>query len=143
MTARNAAALWGGTPIDKTLRSVRLRPEAAAETARSLARSLARLGMQDTLDLQLLAGGPEAEELLSELKSRGLGLGDRAKMRLLIGDRAHSGRLFSTPVMTAADPHQQQQQPVRSAWTDEAAEPGWTAKYQQLGGVHHVHNREG
>eukprot|EP01052_Picozoa_sp_SAG31_P021756 SAG31_NODE_1698_length_7500_cov_3.644778_7_plen_281_part_00 len=52
-------------------------------------------GLQTALDLQLLAGGPEADELMNELRLAGkLSLGDRAKIRLLIGDTAHMSRLF-------------------------------------------------
>ena len=101
--ARTAQQICVGTPIGEALLSVRLRPEAAVETARSLA----GLGLRDVLDLQLLmAGGPEVEELLSELKASRLNLGDRAKVRLLIGDRAHLGRL-SAPIVAAADSQQQ------------------------------------
>ena len=97
-----------GTPIEEALLSVRLRPEAAAETARSLA----DLGLLDVLDLQLLAGGPEAHELLTELKAAGMTVGDRAKLRLLVGDRAHASRLsvpFVPVVAAPADPQQHQQ----------------------------------
>ena len=71
----------GGAPIEEALRSAHLRPEAAEDTGRMLA----GLGFQTALDLQLLAGGPEAAELQGELKAGGLPIGDRAKVRLLVG----------------------------------------------------------
>ena len=47
---RAAQQISVGTPVEEALLSVRLRPEAAAETARSLA----TLGLLDVLDLHLL-----------------------------------------------------------------------------------------
>eukprot|EP01052_Picozoa_sp_SAG31_P023659 SAG31_NODE_1965_length_6790_cov_70.718577_1_plen_512_part_00 len=47
---------------------------------------VSRHGVRTALDLQLVAaGGAEAEELLGHLKDWGLSVGDRAKVRLLLG----------------------------------------------------------
>ena len=100
--AEAARQVCGSAPIDEALLSVRLRPEAAEDVGRMLA----GLGFRQALDLQLLAGGPEAAELLGELKAGGLPIGDRAKVRLLVRDRAvHLGRLVSSagpPALAAA-----------------------------------------
>eukprot|EP01052_Picozoa_sp_SAG31_P003003 SAG31_NODE_110_length_24476_cov_9.909654_20_plen_304_part_00 len=65
---------------------------AAAEQA------LAALGFETALDLQLLAGGPEAVELMDELRTGGeLSIADRAKIRLLVGDREHLARVLTAP----------------------------------------------
>ena len=111
--AEAAQQVCGGAPIEEALRSVHLRPEAAEDVGRMLA----GLGFQTALDLQLLAGGLEAAELLSELKAGGLPIGDRAKVRLLVGDKMHHGRLASGADPAAAttrddkqrQQHQQQQ----------------------------------
>ena len=65
--AEAAQRVCGGAPIDEALRSVHLRPEAAEDVGRMLA----GLGFRQALDLQLLAGGLEAAELLGELKAGG------------------------------------------------------------------------
>ena len=67
---------------------------------------LAGLGFETALDLQLLAGGPEAAELLGELKAGGLRIGDRARVRLLVGDNVHHGR--SALATSRNDQHQRQ-----------------------------------
>eukprot|EP01052_Picozoa_sp_SAG31_P006623 SAG31_NODE_306_length_17979_cov_7.825447_10_plen_177_part_00 len=49
--------------------------------------ALAALGFRTALDLRLLAGGPEAAELMGALRTSGeLRIGDRSKIRLLVGD---------------------------------------------------------
>ena len=74
--------------------SARLDPEAAD----NIAQLLAGLGFRTALDLRLLGGGPEAEELMGELQADGrLSIGHRAKVRLLIGNRAHLRRLGAAP----------------------------------------------
>ena len=53
--------------------------------------ALASFGFGTALDLRLLAGGPEAAELMAALRTGGgLGIADRAKIRLLVG-RSHIG----------------------------------------------------
>lgn len=70
-------------------RSQRTRDEAAAAE-----QVLADLGFSTVLDLQLLAGGPEAAELMSKLRtSSKLSIAVRAKMRLLVGDAEHLARV--------------------------------------------------
>ena len=107
--AEAAQQVCGGAPIEEALRSVYLRLEAAEDTGRMLA----GLRFKTALDLQLLAGMPEAAELLGELKAGGLPIGDRAKVRLLVGDNVHHGRLASGagPALATSknDQHQQQE----------------------------------
>ena len=56
--------------------------------------ALATLGFETALDLRLLAGGPEAVELMSALRTSGeLSLAVRAKIRLLVGDVDHLARV--------------------------------------------------
>ena len=108
MPTEAAQQVCGGAPIEEALRSVHLRPEAAEDTGRMLAGQ----GFQTALDLQLLAGGAEAAELLSELKVGGLRIGGRAKVRLLVGDNVHHGRHASGagPALATSrnDQHQRQ-----------------------------------
>ena len=104
--AEAAQQVCGGAPIEEALRSVHLRPEAAEDTGRILS----GLGFQTALDLQLLAGGPEAVELLTELKADGLPISDRAKVRLLVGGKMHHGRLASGGGPALNDQRRQQQQ---------------------------------
>ena len=107
--AEAAQQVCGGAPIEAALRSVHLRPEAAEDTGQMLV----GLGFQTALDLQLLAGGPEAAELLGELKAGGLRIGDRAKVRLLVEDKMHHGRLASGDGPAAATTRDDQQQRQR------------------------------
>ena len=66
--AEAARQVCGSAPTDEALLSVvRLRPKAAEDVERMLA----GLGFRQALDLQLLAGGPEAAELLGELTEGG------------------------------------------------------------------------
>eukprot|EP01052_Picozoa_sp_SAG31_P022370 SAG31_NODE_1776_length_7300_cov_10.281905_6_plen_272_part_00 len=78
--AVGAQQMCGGAPIATALLSVRVQAHERTEQA------LAALGFREAMDLQLLAGKPEAEELMEELKmDGGLSIPDRAKLRLLIG----------------------------------------------------------
>jgi hypothetical protein len=68
--------------------------------------ALAVHGFQTALDLRLLAGGPEAAELMAALGTGGeLSIADRAKIRLLVGDRTHLARVatMSPPSKDVAD----------------------------------------
>ena len=107
--AEAAQQVCGGAPIEEALRSVHLRLEAAEDTGRMLA----GLRFKTALDLQLLAGMPEAAELLGELKAGGLPIGDRARVRLLVGDNMHHDRHASGagPALATSknDQHQQQE----------------------------------
>eukprot|EP01052_Picozoa_sp_SAG31_P032750 SAG31_NODE_3623_length_4058_cov_5.815863_4_plen_251_part_00 len=87
--ARAAAHTCGILPVEEALRAVRM-PAAAARRAGEM---LAELGFGTALDLELLGGRESAAEVLAELKAGGLGPADRAKVRLLVGDREHSRRL--------------------------------------------------
>ena len=113
-TATDVAHICGSSPIDVALlESIWLEPSAAltvAPEAKALLsrllralllncacvaeahrfalqaqHQLAMLGFRKALDLQLLAG-PESAELMGELKSKGVAISDRAKIRLLLGD---------------------------------------------------------
>ena len=93
--AETAQRLCGGTPIEEALIAVSLQPGVETDVA---GRALAGLGLRTALDLQLMqAGGPEVVELTDVLTLAGVSLGDRVKIRLLVGDRAHhlGGRLTS------------------------------------------------
>eukprot|EP01052_Picozoa_sp_SAG31_P014246 SAG31_NODE_877_length_11303_cov_18.744556_6_plen_237_part_00 len=83
-----AQQLHGDAAIDDALRMVRVEEKSAGP--RTAQKSLAALGFHRLLDLQLLAGNPEAHELMEELRSRHneLSIADRAKIRLLIGREA-------------------------------------------------------
>ena len=76
--------LCGGAPVDEALLAIGLQPGQAADAA---GRALAGLGLHTALDLRLVLGdGPDAHELMSDLQAAGLSLGDRSKIRLLVGD---------------------------------------------------------
>ena len=58
--AQAAQQICGSTPTGEALLSARLEPDAAD----NIAQLLAGLGFQTALDLRLLGGGPEADELM-------------------------------------------------------------------------------
>ena len=70
---------------------MRMQPWEATGAAGKL---LEGLGLRTAVDLRLLGGGPEAQETMDALKTAGISIGDRSKIRMLVGDRAHLGRLF-------------------------------------------------
>eukprot|EP01052_Picozoa_sp_SAG31_P010752 SAG31_NODE_597_length_13674_cov_3.402947_13_plen_207_part_00 len=125
LIAPPAAACNGSTPetawaVTKAAQQVcstlsiaeALRSVVGLKDSNAAARLLSsELGIETALDIQLLQpDGPDAEELFYALKSGGLSLGDRAKIRLLIparpqhqafaavrstdGSRASSGRFL-------------------------------------------------
>ena len=73
MAGRTAQRICGGTPIGEALLAVRLRPGVAAGEA---ARLLSGLGFAAAVNLQLLSGGLDVSELMSELKLAGMGVGE-------------------------------------------------------------------
>ena len=96
--ARAAQLLRGDATIATTLQTVQVGKHNDAKQA------LAALGFATALDLRLLAGGPEAVELMAALQSGGLGIADRAKIRLLVSmaapvdrTRADHGEQVTTP----------------------------------------------
>lgn len=99
--AHAVRSLCGDVPTEEALQAVRLLPEVAGAAAPLLAAA----GILTVTDLKLLAGAPEAEELMTELRKAGaLSIGDRAKLRLLIGG-AEDGRVNKVnicPIMNAA-----------------------------------------
>eukprot|EP01052_Picozoa_sp_SAG31_P042249 SAG31_NODE_6651_length_1937_cov_1.539173_1_plen_394_part_00 len=97
-TAADVAAstrqLCGDTQADEMLQTIGLQAGVVAKAARLLA----GMGLRTAMDMELLGGGPEAQELMQELRTAdGLSLGDRAKIRLLVGDREHLERLSTPP----------------------------------------------
>ena len=90
--ARTAAEACGSLSVEEALRSVTM----PAASVRRASEALVALGFDTALDLELLGGGDAAVELLAELKAGGLGPADRAKVKLLVGDREHLWRLQAT-----------------------------------------------
>jgi hypothetical protein len=85
--ARAAKQLRGDATIAAALKAVKGGSEGAEQ-------ALAALGFETALDLRLLAGGPEAAELMAALSTGGeLSIAARAKIRLLVGDQTHLARL--------------------------------------------------
>eukprot|EP01052_Picozoa_sp_SAG31_P038218 SAG31_NODE_5064_length_2763_cov_1.885135_3_plen_351_part_00 len=82
--AQRTEQICGNVQIEEALNTVGLGTTASTAT---MSKALNELGFRSALDLRLLAGWPEAEELMVELKSAGLLTADRAKLRLLIGRR--------------------------------------------------------
>ena len=103
--ARAAQQLGGDATIAAALTAVRVGTDGAEQ-------ALAALGFETALDLRLLAGGPEAEDLMAALSTGGeLRIADRAKIRLLVGDQAHLARMsgLSAPSGDEADREQGEQ----------------------------------
>jgi hypothetical protein len=101
-----AQQLRGDATVAAALTAVKV-DTAGAEQA------LASLGFDTALDLRLLAGGPEAAELMATLSTGGeLSIADRAKIRLLVGDQTHVARVARTmplPMEDVADRDQSEQ----------------------------------
>ena len=89
-----AQQVCGGAAVETALRSIGM------QEAEACGRRLVSLGLPNALDLRLLGGGPEAEEVMAELKAAGILVGDRAKVRLLVGDRAHLSWVSAASVST-------------------------------------------
>eukprot|EP01052_Picozoa_sp_SAG31_P024106 SAG31_NODE_2027_length_6639_cov_10.777676_9_plen_177_part_00 len=85
-SAAAAHAAWHQVRDSSSIRATLDAVQLPAEAARKAEQLMGELGVQTTLDLQLLAQTPaEAEELMSELSDGGLVVGHRAKVRLLLG----------------------------------------------------------
>eukprot|EP01052_Picozoa_sp_SAG31_P002831 SAG31_NODE_102_length_25175_cov_10.778553_23_plen_251_part_00 len=79
---RSAKKLCGGAPIAASLQSVGIGGDRTGATAELLAKH----GFQTVLDLRLLrAGGAEEAELMEQLRAARISIGDRSKVRLLLG----------------------------------------------------------
>ena len=90
--AQTVQHICGSTPVEEAILAVNVQ---RGEAADATGRALAGLGLLTALDLQFLQ--PEAvDELMDVLKSDRVSLGDRAKVQLLVGNRAHLGRLVSS-----------------------------------------------
>eukprot|EP01052_Picozoa_sp_SAG31_P039184 SAG31_NODE_5382_length_2572_cov_64.320259_2_plen_526_part_00 len=89
--ARTAADLSSALLVEEALHAVTM----PASAARRAGKALSKVGFVTALDLELLGGGQAAAEVLAELKAAGLGPADRAKVRLLVGDREHLRRLLA------------------------------------------------
>ena len=103
--ARAAQQLGGDATIVAALTAVKVGTDGAEQ-------ALAALGFETALDLRLLAGGPEAAELMTALSTGGeLSIADRAKIRLLVGDQTHLARMsgLSAPSEDEADHDQGEQ----------------------------------
>ena len=118
--ARGAKLVCGSVAVDAALRTVLLRPEESEHATRTLI----TLGLRTALDLQLL--GPEVDELMDELKASGLSLGDRAKVRLLIGDPepAHLPPPSTPEARDARTSQDSHHPPLRRAMQDAPASTG-------------------
>jgi hypothetical protein len=94
--AHAAQQLRGDATIAAALQTVDVRRDDAEQ-------ALAALGFETALDLRLLAGGLEAAELMTALRTGSkLSIADRAKIRLLVGDSQHLARVSaSTPSSSA------------------------------------------
>ena len=99
--AHAAQQLRGDATIAAALQTVDVRRDDAEQ-------ALVTLGFETALDLRLLAGGPEAAELMTALRTGGkLSIADRAKIRLLVGDLEHLARIStSNPSSTEMDDDQ-------------------------------------
>ena len=87
-TVQRALRLCDAAPVEDIFQLTTALRSAEAETA--AAQALRARGLETALDLRLLGGGPEASELMASLKEEsGMSIGDRSKIRLLIGDAAH------------------------------------------------------
>ena len=101
--ARAAQQLCGDVAIGEALRLVRLQPE----TVRTLQPVFTSLGFRTVLDLQLLAGGPDATALMQFIAESDLAnIGELAKIRLLVGDQEHLSRIASVEKTEHEDEHQ-------------------------------------
>ena len=90
--ARAAQQLGGDATIAAALTAVKVGTDGAEQ-------ALAALGFETALDLRLLAGGPEAAELMTALSTGGeLSIADRAKIRLLVGDQTHLAGVVMMPI---------------------------------------------
>ena len=85
---RAAQQLRHDTTVAAALHAVQIGRDDDVEQA------LAALGFETALDLRLLAGGPEAAELMAALRTGGeVSLADRAKVQLLVGGMDHFARV--------------------------------------------------
>eukprot|EP01052_Picozoa_sp_SAG31_P054393 SAG31_NODE_14455_length_805_cov_1.688385_1_plen_239_part_01 len=81
--AADAQQMRHSLPVGEALELATVPQEVAASAGELL---VSRHGVRTALDLRLVAaGGAEAEELLGHLKDWGLSVGDRAKVRLMLG----------------------------------------------------------
>eukprot|EP01052_Picozoa_sp_SAG31_P058423 SAG31_NODE_17851_length_655_cov_2.633094_1_plen_139_part_10 len=79
---RGAKNLCGGAPVAASLQSVGIDGDRTGATAELLAEH----GFDTALDLRLLrAGGAEEAELMGQLRAGRISIGDRSKVRLLLG----------------------------------------------------------
>eukprot|EP01052_Picozoa_sp_SAG31_P036389 SAG31_NODE_4534_length_3158_cov_2.074534_1_plen_637_part_00 len=135
--ARVPAEVCGAVSVEEALHAVMM-PEAASHRA---AEVLGGLGFGTALDLELLGGGEAAAEVLTELKVRGLSPADRAKVRLLVGDREHLRRLISSPWSVPAAVVDGPKQSGAPSNCDEQVEEAsrlereWTVQGRQLQGA--------
>eukprot|EP01052_Picozoa_sp_SAG31_P001619 SAG31_NODE_55_length_29938_cov_9.154027_9_plen_199_part_00 len=85
-TVHLARSLCGDAPTATALRTVKMQPTAVAHSEALMLQH----GIDSVLDLQLLAA-PETAELLAQLQTDGVSIGDRSKIRLLVGHGTGDG----------------------------------------------------
>eukprot|EP01052_Picozoa_sp_SAG31_P002060 SAG31_NODE_69_length_28130_cov_15.318219_13_plen_521_part_00 len=124
---RSAANTCGALSVEEALLAVTM-PVNAARNASAV---LAALGFDTAADLELLGGGEAAAEVLAELKAHRLNPADRAKVRLLVGDRDLLKRLSSRP-LAAAD-YASFPSATTSSWSSREAAPMDRRKLQSDG----------
>lgn len=84
-----ADQLCAGSPAAEALQAVGVLPEDSAKVEETLQQH----GFRSVVDLRLLRSGVEEEaELMGHLRTAGVGIADRSKVRLLIRSDAANGR---------------------------------------------------
>eukprot|EP01052_Picozoa_sp_SAG31_P015722 SAG31_NODE_1018_length_10354_cov_10.995514_10_plen_220_part_00 len=103
--ARRAAdEICSGDAVAAALHRVGL----VSHTADAIDDHMATLELRTALDLRLLAGTPEAEDLFASLTNNGVSIGARAKVRLLVASGAAPNGAACMPAMSGGC-----QQPAR------------------------------
>eukprot|EP01052_Picozoa_sp_SAG31_P036409 SAG31_NODE_4540_length_3153_cov_3.328422_1_plen_501_part_00 len=99
--ARGTQQICGSAPVADSLKSVGLHIQLDDDRDHGAAPLLEEHGFRTALDLRLLdVAGAEAVELMEELRQGGVSIGDRSKVRLLLGEPA--GDCCSTRRFAAA-----------------------------------------
>eukprot|EP01052_Picozoa_sp_SAG31_P047006 SAG31_NODE_9221_length_1314_cov_1.274074_2_plen_222_part_00 len=99
-TAAAAQELCGDLPVPDALQAVGMSRRGSAEAA--VLMRAAALRIKTALDLRLLdAAGVEADELFEALKTGGVPVADRGKIRLLVGETVGSSTSVLAPAAAA------------------------------------------
>eukprot|EP01052_Picozoa_sp_SAG31_P023084 SAG31_NODE_1874_length_7020_cov_57.579541_7_plen_186_part_00 len=96
---RSARQICSGAPVAKSLRSVGLVDQPESDGAATNLRLLLEThGLRTALDLRLLdPEGQESAELMAQLRLGGVSIGDRSKLRLLLGEFADDSEYSNPP----------------------------------------------